>query len=352
MALFAVVRAGWALWAKRPLALSVRGLTLFFAVPVFLMAATSLWHAVIRSSPAEETHFLRAAAAVGALFVVGVFKIGRGIYVAGVEPNAFMDALKNVLERRGLRFEVAEDRLRVEDAPDVCLQFYPDQALALVNTEGEPRRRFLRRLVKEVLGDLKGEKTGETGGLILLSILAAGLLLLSGWWLYGRLSTSPDFWVGHGRVFVETGRYEKALIALDRAVLKDPNHARAWAWRGTALFLSGKEEEAESSLERARSIAPRDPLAALHLARFLATASQPFQDPPRALALARDAQDKLPGHPLAADTLAAAHAAAGNFKQAAKAQQRAVGLLEDRHAARGLIDEARVRLRSYRNQRR
>lgn len=349
MALYAGVRAGLALAARRPLAVSVRGLTLFFSVPALLITGGSLWLSAIHTAPASEEGFLRTAAVVMAVFVLAVVWMGRGVYVAGMGRETFLAALAAVLSRRGRAYEITADGAAVSGALDLNLQFYPEHALVLVNIQGESDARFLRILIRDLKREWSGKGVGQRGSLPVFLACALGLLLLTGWWAHARLPRGPEFWVDLGQGFVSAKRYDDAVLVLDRAVEWGPGFANACTWRGTARHLAGDPAGAATDLEKGLALAPESPLAALHLARFLVeTPDARLQNPERALALARSAAQREPQNPLAADTLALALAMAKNFPAAALAQQKAIALLTQANAAPEVIEEAQKRLEDYR----
>jgi|GEM_PF-5762973 len=354
MALYAGVRAGLALAARRPLAVSVRGLTLFFSVPVLLITGGSLWLSAIHTAPASEEGFLRTAAVVMAVFILAVVWMGRGVYVAGMGRETFLAALSKVLTLRGRAYKITDDGETVSGATvsgalDLNLQFYPEHALVLVNIQGESDARFLRILIRDLKREWSGKGVGQRGSLPVFLACALGLLLLTGWWTHARLPQGPEFWVDLGQGFVSAKRYDDAILVLDRAVEWGPGLATARTWRGTARHLAGDPAGAATDLEKGLALAPESPLAALHLARFLVeTPDARLQNPERALALARSAAQREPQNPMAADTLALTLAMAKNFPAAALAQQKAIALLTQANAAPEVIEEAKKRLEDYR----
>jgi tetratricopeptide (TPR) repeat protein len=145
------------------------------------------------------------------------------------------------------------------------------------------------------------------------------------------LQIDPESAETHDRLaeaLAETGRMQAAIPHWKRALQLNPGFAEAHNNLGFALVLAGKAQEAMVHLEQALRINPDYPMACYNLARLKATLP-PTQggDPVRAVSLARRACE-LTGYqsPAFVDTLAQAHAAAGQFEDAVAAAQKAVEL--------------------------
>ena len=121
-----------------------------------------------------------------------------------------------------------------------------------------------------------------------------------------------------------TGRYLEAADAFALTVEKVPESVEARFGEAMALLVGGAEARARSRLEEGVARLP-DSLPLRHaLARVLAASEdERVRDPRRALELAQAVFDAAPSLPHA-ETVAMAHAAAGNFGQAVAWQSRAV----------------------------
>ena len=109
-------------------------------------------------------------------------------------------------------------------------------------------------------------------------------------------------------------------IAQYREILRiNPHLARAHANLSAALLRRGEMAEAIREAGEALELAPADTASRNRLAWLLATARpDSLRDGPRAVALIEEsAEGKQPADPMMLRTLAAAHAQAGHFPQAA-----------------------------------
>jgi len=121
---------------------------------------------------------------------------------------------------------------------------------------------------------------------------------------------------------------EAAIRRLRKAVEENPNSAPLRYQLAVALWNDGQRSEALESLNRIVQLNPPDPAAMNHLAWLLATSDrEQGGDPERAVFLARRVC-QLTNFRSAAylETLAAAHAAAGQFPEAVAAAQKALRL--------------------------
>lgn len=159
-----------------------------------------------------------------------------------------------------------------------------------------------------------------------------------------------------GVALLARGELDDAAPSLQAAARLDPRLApasrRAFAaassTRGLVRLADGDARAALIDLRAALAADPGDPLAANGLAWILATSSDPsLRDPPEAVRAAEWAVNARPDDPGLLDTLGAAYAAAGRFKDAIAAAERA----EEIASAKGdtaLRDRIRERLVSYR----
>jgi tetratricopeptide (TPR) repeat protein len=147
-----------------------------------------------------------------------------------------------------------------------------------------------------------------------------------------------------GLVLAETGKFDAALADLDEAVKL--GHAPAQLNRGWAYELRGDYKKAAADYDAILAARPNDALALNNAAWLKATCPDAaFRDGKEAVKLAKrvcELTGNREGNYL--DTLAAAHAEAGDFAAAVKAQEKA---LEDKGYVRKYGDEGQSRLRLY-----
>jgi tetratricopeptide (TPR) repeat protein len=128
-----------------------------------------------------------------------------------------------------------------------------------------------------------------------------------------------------GQAWTALKEYKKALIDLDQAIFLEPTLSFAYSNRGLALFLDKEYDGALRDFETARKRDPKNSQAFLHHARMLATCADPkYRDGKKAVALAKQAltlDEHRDGE--AQQVLAAAHAEAGDFAEAIRAQEKA-----------------------------
>lgn len=146
----------------------------------------------------------------------------------------------------------------------------------------------------------------------------------------------------------QLGQYGRSATLYRRLVELEPDNRVARMGEVTALVLAGEDAAARSRLEAALARNPED-LAFLDvLARHLAAASdEEARDGARAVELAEELYAKVPT-PESMETLAMAHAEAGDFDNAVEWQQRLLETLgDDVEPANAARLEAN--LRRYRN---
>ena len=143
-----------------------------------------------------------------------------------------------------------------------------------------------------------------------------------------------------GAAYLEKNDHEKALTDFDEAIRRDAKHDPAYLSRGDAWRTKKEYGKAKSDYEEARRLDPKNALYIQAQARLLATAvDAKFRDGKRAVELALEARELDRSSGLIMDTLAAAHAEAGNFEAAVHWQQRALDdprLKDDADARRRL----------------
>lgn len=127
----------------------------------------------------------------------------------------------------------------------------------------------------------------------------------------------------------QAGRYRESATLYRRLVELEPDNRVARMGEVTALVLAGADELARQRMEVALERNPDDLAFKDVLARHLAAADErSVRDGERAVALAEELYDEVPT-PESMETLAMAHAEAGEFDQAVEWQQRLLDTLGD-----------------------
>jgi Flp pilus assembly protein TadD len=139
----------------------------------------------------------------------------------------------------------------------------------------------------------------------------------------------------HGQlaaVLASRGEREAALGQLERAILLAPEEVDFYASQAALLGQLGRESEAAAVYREALRRGDRSPEVLNNLAWLLAEARDPgLRSPQEAVRLAREAAELTQNaDPSVLDTLAAAHAAAGQREAAIEAARRALALAEAR----------------------
>jgi tetratricopeptide (TPR) repeat protein len=146
---------------------------------------------------------------------------------------------------------------------------------------------------------------------------------------------NPSLYANRGSCFDNLQKTGEAIRDFDAAAQKtvalsknpqDPDLAPILYNRGIALVHAGRFKEAIADFEKSIAVDEEFPDVRNELAWILATNGDPsVRNPPKALALAL-AETKRNGlhSPMAADTLAAAHAANGKFDEAIQEEKEAI----------------------------
>jgi serine/threonine-protein kinase len=147
--------------------------------------------------------------------------------------------------------------------------------------------------------------------------------------------TRPDLYKFRGDAFARHGEFDKAAADYTKAIELDPRAGIAYACRGDALIQQREYARAKSDYETALKLLPADSPQAkkavpCNLAWLLATSpEEDVRNGARALKLARKACEEFKWkEPNALDTLAAAYAETGDFRNAIKWETQAVKLAE------------------------
>jgi protein O-mannosyl-transferase len=137
-----------------------------------------------------------------------------------------------------------------------------------------------------------------------------------------------DAYFNLGSVLFQQGRIDQAIAQWQAALAIRPRDAEAHRNVADVLRKQGKVKEAISEYEQALNITPEDSVALNHLAWILATCSDgSMRNGARAVMLAARAVQASDGrNPSFVRTLAAAHAEAGQFAEAAATAEAAKAL--------------------------
>lgn len=141
------------------------------------------------------------------------------------------------------------------------------------------------------------------------------------------------------------GEIQAALDDYTKAIRIAPKHSELYALRADAWRLKGDPEAALMDCESALKVNPKCAAAFAARAWLRATAEdKKFRNGPAAVKDAGEALKLMePKDPHALEALAAAHAEAGQFGEAVKAQQQAIALIQHLEAAK----KAKERLALY-----
>ncbi len=149
--------------------------------------------------------------------------------------------------------------------------------------------------------------------------------------LRAALEADPDFKEVHvklGRYLQSQGKPEESLRHVDRVLELDPQHAPAHFVRATSLLRLARFEETRDALEKAVEQLPEAGELRRLLVRLLATVPA-VRDGRRAVELAK-ALEKPSVSLAEAETMAMAHAAAGDFSRAVAWQEAALAAVGSR----------------------
>jgi tetratricopeptide (TPR) repeat protein len=143
----------------------------------------------------------------------------------------------------------------------------------------------------------------------------------------GAVELAPGFaeaYKNRGIVWFRMGYLAKAIEDYGRALKADPAFADAYKNRGIAWYHTGKYNDALNDYIEALRLEPASVEANNQLAWMLSVCPDPkYRNASKALDLAKRAVSLSEG-PTTLDTLAAAHAEFGDFKEAVEIQERVV----------------------------
>jgi Flp pilus assembly protein TadD len=159
---------------------------------------------------------------------------------------------------------------------------------------------------------------------------------------------SADLHIQVGRALAREGRLEDAVSHLQRGVALEPGNAAYHGNLGLALEEQGELVKARTAYQESLQLKPENPPLINALARLLATSTvAEVRDGANAVRWAERLMD-LGGanSPQALDTLSAAYAEAGRFREATTVARRALDVA-DRRGQRDLAVAIRERMTLY-----
>jgi tetratricopeptide (TPR) repeat protein len=141
-----------------------------------------------------------------------------------------------------------------------------------------------------------------------------------------QLPQDAELYAMRGEAYHRMGRYGDALADLTLSIENAPHNAAVYAQRGNVRAEQGDYQQAIADFRQALVVDGECAEAHRSLAWLLSTCPNPqYRNPRQALdAAERAAQLAAPGDPFVLDAVAAAHANAGQFDRAIRAQQEAI----------------------------
>lgn len=146
----------------------------------------------------------------------------------------------------------------------------------------------------------------------------------------GNYATLARAYSNRAAAWQGKGEYDKAIADCDKAIKIDPKNALLYENRGRAFEMNGEYDKAMTDYNRVTVIEPENRRTLNALAWLLATCpADNRRDGPRAVEIARRACELTEWKSWTClDTLAAAYAEAGDFREAVECQSKAIQLTQ------------------------
>ena len=165
------------------------------------------------------------------------------------------------------------------------------------------------------------------------------------------LELNPDYllaYLNRGIAYGQRGNMEKALSDFNKSISLDPGFALAYYNRADSYKMQSSFGKAISDYNRTIELNAEYVAAYNDLAYLLATCPDGgYRDGTKAIELAEKALEKSHDNSMIMDTLAAAYAEAGKFKDAVITQERAIDLMKKQGTPGDMIDGLIKRLNFY-----
>ena len=165
------------------------------------------------------------------------------------------------------------------------------------------------------------------------------------------LELNPDYllaYLNRGIAYGQRGNIEKALSDFNKSISLDPGFALAYYNRADSYKMQSSFGKAISDYNRTIELNAEYVAAYNDLAYLLATCPDGgYRDGTKAIELAEKALEKSHDNSMIMDTLAAAYAEAGKFKDAVITQERAIDLMKKQGTPGDMIDGLIKRLNFY-----
>jgi tetratricopeptide (TPR) repeat protein len=150
-----------------------------------------------------------------------------------------------------------------------------------------------------------------------------------------------------GNTWADKGDYDKAITEFDKVIELDSKFTLAYSNRGNVWSEKCEYDKSIADYDKALELDPKSSQANNNKAWLLATCpNEKYRNGTKAIELARKAVEVQSGF-IYLDTLAAAFAEIGKFKEAIAAQEKAIALLKEKGSDEQTMAGYRKRLENY-----